>query len=51
MGAHLARVELQTVFGHLLRRLEEHDLAGEVERLESAVNGSIKHLPIRYRLT
>jgi len=51
MGAHLARVELQTVFEHLSRRLVEYDLAGEVERLESAVNGSIKHLPIRYRLT
>ncbi|MFN8034790.1 MAG: cytochrome P450 [Acidimicrobiia bacterium] len=50
MGAHLARVELEAVFGQLLDRLEFFELAGPVERLESAVNGSIKHLPLRYRL-
>jgi cholest-4-en-3-one 26-monooxygenase len=51
LGAHLARVELETIFRHLLRRLEAFELAGPVQRLSSAVNGGIKHLPLRYRLT
>ena len=47
MGAHLARVELETIFRHLLDRLEWFELAGPVERLSSNVNGGIKHLPVR----
>jgi cytochrome P450 len=50
LGAHLARSEIETVFRHLLERLDAFDLSGSVERLSSAVNGSIKHLPLRYRL-
>ena len=50
LGGHLARVELETIFRHLLERLEWFELSGPVVRLESAVNGSIKHLPLRYRL-
>jgi cytochrome P450 len=50
LGAHIARVELETVFRHLLARLEAFELSGPVERLSSAVNGGIKHLPLRYRL-
>ena len=50
MGAHLARFELATVFRHLLARLESFEVAGEVERLSSAVNAGLKHLPLRYRL-
>jgi len=50
LGAHIARLELETVFRHLLERLEAFELAGPVERLRSAVNGGIKHLPLRYRL-
>ncbi|MEW6273450.1 MAG: cytochrome P450 [Thermodesulfobacteriota bacterium] len=50
MGAHLARLELEVVFGQLLARLGSFELAGEVERLSSAVNGGLKHLPLRYRL-
>ena len=49
MGAHLARVEIETIFRHLLARLDGFELAGSVDRLESAVNGSIKHLPLRHR--
>jgi cytochrome P450 len=51
IGAHVARVELETIFRHLLARLEQFELSGPVERLRSAVNGGIKHLPLRYRLT
>jgi cytochrome P450 len=50
MGAHVARVELETIFRHLLVRLESFEPAGPVERLSSAVNGGLKHLPLRYRL-
>jgi cytochrome P450 len=50
LGAHLARVEIETIYRHLLARLESFELAGEIERLRSAVNGSIKQLPLRYRL-
>jgi len=49
LGAHLARVEVETVYRHLLARVEGFELAGQVERLQSAVNGSLKHLPLRYR--
>ena len=51
IGAHLARVEIEAVFRHLLARLDAFELAGAVVRLESAVNGSIKRLPLRYTLT
>jgi cholest-4-en-3-one 26-monooxygenase len=50
MGAHLARLEMETVFRHLLARLESFAVTGPVERLSSAVNGGIKHLPLRCRL-
>ena len=49
MGAHMARVELQTIFRHLLGRLDEFEVSGSVERLTSITNGSIKRLPLRYR--
>jgi cytochrome P450 len=50
LGAHVARVELETIFRHLLARLEWFEVSGPVERLSSVVNGGIKHLPLRYRL-
>jgi cytochrome P450 len=50
MGAQLARVELEVIFRLLLARLEWFELSGPVERLSSAVNGSIKRLPLRYRM-
>jgi cholest-4-en-3-one 26-monooxygenase len=50
MGAHVARVELETIFRHLLARLDSFEVSGAVERLTSIVNGSIKHLPLRYRM-
>ncbi len=51
IGAHVARVELETIFRHLLARLESFEISGPVQRLTSVVNGGVKHLPIRYRLT
>jgi len=51
MGAQLARVEIETMFGLLLDRIESFEVSGPVVRLEALINGSIKHLPIRYLLT
>lgn len=50
MGAHLARVELESLFRHLLARLEWFEVAAPPERLGSAVNGGIKHLQLRCKL-
>ena len=51
MGAHVARVEIETIFRHLLARLESFEVVGPVERLRSIVNGSIKRLPLGYSTT
>jgi cholest-4-en-3-one 26-monooxygenase len=50
MGAQLARIELEILYRLLLERVESFDVCGPVERLSSIQNGSIKHLPIRYRM-
>jgi cholest-4-en-3-one 26-monooxygenase len=50
LGAQLARIELEIIYGLLLERLESFDVSGPVERLSSITNGSIKHLPLRYRM-
>jgi cholest-4-en-3-one 26-monooxygenase len=50
MGAHVGRTELQSMFGQLLERMEWFEQGGPLERLNSSINGAIKHLPIRYRL-
>jgi cholest-4-en-3-one 26-monooxygenase len=47
MGAHLARVEIELVYTHLLDRVQSFEVAGKVERLSSITNGSLKRLPIR----
>jgi cholest-4-en-3-one 26-monooxygenase len=48
VGAHLARLEIDVILRHLLARMDRFELAGQIERLNSAVNGSIKRLPLRY---
>jgi cytochrome P450 len=50
LGSHVARLELEVAFKHLLPRLEEVELVGDVSRLHSALVGGVKHLPIRYKL-
>ncbi len=50
LGAHVARLELEVIFRHLVARLEHVELAGPVSRLYSSIVGGIKHMPIRYRL-
>ena len=50
LGAHVARLEMQVAYKHLLPRIEEVELVGPPARLRSALVGGIKHLPIRYKL-
>jgi cytochrome P450 len=50
LGAHLARLELQVAYKHLLPRIEEIELAGPIARLHSSLVGGVKRLPIRYTL-
>ena len=50
LGAHVARIELQVIFRHILARLDHIEPAGPVERLRSSIVGGIKHMPIRWRL-
>ena len=47
-GAHLARLELQRLFAHLLPRLVEVELAGPVEHAEANVISGLKRLPVRF---
>ncbi|MFQ5698227.1 MAG: cytochrome P450 [Myxococcota bacterium] len=50
LGAHVARLELEVAYRHLLPQIEEIELAGPVDRLRSTLVGGVKHLPIRYKL-
>jgi cytochrome P450 len=50
LGSHLARLEMMVAYKYLLPRIEEVELAGPVERLQSSLVGGVKHLPIRYKL-
>jgi len=49
VGTHMARVEIELILRSLLVRFDSFELAGPIERLGSAVNGSIKRLPLRSR--
>ena len=51
LGAQLARMEMRTLFRHLLARLEWAELAGPASTMKTTFVGGIKSLPIRYRLT
>jgi cytochrome P450 len=50
LGAHVARLELQVIFRHLLPRLKQVEVAGPISRLRSNLIGGVKRLPIRYTL-
>lgn len=50
LGAHLARIELEVAYRHLLPRIAEIELAGPIDRLHSGTVGGVKRLPIRYKL-
>ena len=50
LGAHVARLEMEFAYKYLLPKIEEVELAGDVERLHSALIGGVKKLPIRMKL-
>lgn len=50
LGAHLARLELRTVFEQLRERLESFERTGPAERVRSSFVGGIKRAPIRWTL-
>lgn len=50
LGAQLARLELRSLFGHLLPRLEHVELAGDPTTMKTTFVGGHKTLPIRYSL-
>ncbi|HEV7526480.1 MAG TPA: cytochrome P450, partial [Acidimicrobiia bacterium] len=51
LGAQLARVELRSLFGQLVPRLESLELAGEPQTAKTTFVGGHKSVPIRYSLT
>ena len=48
LGANLARLEMRSIFRHVIRRLDRFEFNGEVERLSSGLIGGIKRLPVSY---
>ncbi len=50
LGANLARLELRELFGQLIPRLDEIEMAGAFDRVRSSFLGGVKRMPIRYRL-
>jgi cytochrome P450 len=51
LGAQLARVELRSLFGHLVPRLQSLELSGEPQTAKTTFVGGHKTVPIRYTLT
>lgn len=49
LGANLARVEIRALFGEVLSRLHDVELAGPVERLRSSFINGPRHMPVRFR--
>jgi cholest-4-en-3-one 26-monooxygenase len=48
LGANLARMEIRVMFEHLLDRMPDMELAGDVQRLQSAFISGVKHIPITF---
>ena len=48
LGANLARMEIRVMFEHLLDRMPDLTLDGEVERLQSAFISGVKHIPVAF---
>ena len=50
LGANLARLELRELFGQLVPRLDEIEMAGAFDRVRSSFLGGVKRMPIRYTM-
>jgi cholest-4-en-3-one 26-monooxygenase len=46
LGANLARMEIRVMFEHLLDRMPDISLDGEVQRLQSPFINGVKHIPV-----
>jgi cytochrome P450 len=51
LGAQLARMELRSLFGRLVPRLQSLELAGEPQTAKTTFVGGHKSVPIRYTLS
>lgn len=49
LGAHLARTQMEAIFGAVLDRFATVELAGETTRLRSNFQNGLKRLPIHWR--
>jgi cytochrome P450 len=49
LGANLARLEIRCLFEAVLRRLDDLELAGPVERLHSSFIDGPRRMPVRFR--
>ena len=48
LGANLARLEMRSIFRHLVGKIDDFRMQGEPERLSSQLIGGIKRLPVSY---
>jgi cholest-4-en-3-one 26-monooxygenase len=48
LGANLARMEIRVMFEHLLDRMPDLCLDGEVQRLQSQFIAGVKHIPVAF---
>ena len=48
LGANLARMEIRVMFEHLLDRMPDIQLDGEVQRLQSQFINGVKHIPVAF---
>jgi cholest-4-en-3-one 26-monooxygenase len=48
LGANLARMEIKVMFEHLLDRMPDIHLEGQVQRLQSAFINGVKHIPVGF---
>lgn len=48
LGVHLAKLEIRVMFEHLLRRMPDIEIAGDIEYLRSHFIDGVKHMPVRF---
>jgi cholest-4-en-3-one 26-monooxygenase len=48
LGANLARMEIRVMFEHLLDRMPDIKLDGDVQRLQSQFINGVKHIPVAF---
>ena len=48
LGANLARMEIRVMFEHLLDRMPDIRLDGQVQRLQSQFISGVKHIPVAF---